>query len=188
MISTEATVLLAKGAELFILELTLRAWLQTEMSKRKTLKKEDVLEAISRSDMYDFLIDTVERVLVPHEGGSTPTSSQPKQSAHPPPTPSASTPQARTPASPQPKAPPRTSSAGGGGSATAPTPPAPGSTSSGGGAPPTVPSPRPPATPNVGTEGIGANTDFTTGMYGESAFLMYQLTGEGGGDSGQQGG
>jgi nuclear transcription factor Y gamma len=38
MISQEAPALFAKACELFILELTLRAWLNTEENKRKTLQ------------------------------------------------------------------------------------------------------------------------------------------------------
>lgn len=38
MISAETPVLLAKACELFILELTLRAWAVTDESKRKTLQ------------------------------------------------------------------------------------------------------------------------------------------------------
>ena len=38
MISAEVPVLFAKAAEIFIHELTLRAWLHTEESKRRTLQ------------------------------------------------------------------------------------------------------------------------------------------------------
>jgi nuclear transcription factor Y gamma len=38
MISSEAPVLFAKAAEIFILELTLRAWVHTEDNKRRTLQ------------------------------------------------------------------------------------------------------------------------------------------------------
>lgn len=48
MISAEAPVLLAKAAEIFIEELTLRAWMHTEESKRKTLQKSDISQAVSR--------------------------------------------------------------------------------------------------------------------------------------------
>lgn len=38
MISAEAPVLFAKACEIFILELTLRAWIHTEENKRRTLQ------------------------------------------------------------------------------------------------------------------------------------------------------
>ncbi|KAJ8603359.1 hypothetical protein CTAYLR_004294 [Chrysophaeum taylorii] len=61
MVSSEAPVLFAKACEIFILELTARAWTQTELNKRRTLQRADVAVAVSRSDMYDFLIDVVPR-------------------------------------------------------------------------------------------------------------------------------
>ena len=38
MISAEAPVLFAKAAEIFIRELSIRAWIHTEESKRRTLQ------------------------------------------------------------------------------------------------------------------------------------------------------
>lgn len=38
MISAEAPLLFAKAAEIFIHELTLRAWIHTEDNKRRTLQ------------------------------------------------------------------------------------------------------------------------------------------------------
>lgn len=61
MISGEAPVLFAKACELFILELTLRAWTHTEENKRRTLQRNDIAMAITKSDMFDFLIDIVPR-------------------------------------------------------------------------------------------------------------------------------
>ncbi|VVC94680.1 nuclear transcription factor Y subunit gamma-like [Leptidea sinapis] len=61
MISAEAPVLFAKAAEIFIHELTLRAWSHTEDNKRRTLQRNDIAMAISRSDQFDFLIDIVPR-------------------------------------------------------------------------------------------------------------------------------
>lgn len=37
MISAEAPILFAKACEIFIIELTFRAWMHTEESKRRTL-------------------------------------------------------------------------------------------------------------------------------------------------------
>ena len=55
MISAEAPVLFAKACEVFILELTLRAWCYSEQNKRRTLQKEDVQMAIKKTDIFDFL-------------------------------------------------------------------------------------------------------------------------------------
>jgi nuclear transcription factor Y, gamma len=61
MISAEAPVLFAKACEMFILELSLRAWYHTEENKRRTLQRSDIATAISKSDVFDFLIDIVPR-------------------------------------------------------------------------------------------------------------------------------
>ncbi|XP_068625044.1 nuclear transcription factor Y subunit gamma-like isoform X2 [Battus philenor] len=61
MISAEAPVLFAKAAEIFIHELTLRAWSHTKDNKRRTLQRNDIAMAISKSDQFDFLIDIVPR-------------------------------------------------------------------------------------------------------------------------------
>ena len=59
MISAEAPVLFAKACEMFILEMTVRSWHYSENNKRKTLQKEDVREAIQRTDIFDFLVDVI---------------------------------------------------------------------------------------------------------------------------------
>jgi hypothetical protein len=41
--------------------LTLRSWIQTEDSKRRTLQRNDVASAIGKTDTFDFLIDIVPR-------------------------------------------------------------------------------------------------------------------------------
>ncbi|KAL3095989.1 hypothetical protein niasHS_005748 [Heterodera schachtii] len=61
MISAEAPVLLAKAAELFIEELTLRAWLNTNDNRRKTIQKSDIAAGAAKSEMFDFLIDILPR-------------------------------------------------------------------------------------------------------------------------------
>uniref|UniRef100_A0A1B6HEH9 Nuclear transcription factor Y subunit gamma n=1 Tax=Homalodisca liturata TaxID=320908 RepID=A0A1B6HEH9_9HEMI len=61
MISAEAPMLFSKAAELFIHELTLRAWIHTEDNKRRTLQRNDIAMAISKYDQFDFLIDIVPR-------------------------------------------------------------------------------------------------------------------------------
>ncbi|XP_044727198.1 nuclear transcription factor Y subunit gamma isoform X2 [Chrysoperla carnea] len=61
MISAEAPMLFAKAAEIFIHELTLRAWVHTEDNKRRTLQRNDIAMAITKYDQFDFLIDIVPR-------------------------------------------------------------------------------------------------------------------------------
>ncbi|KAI3929612.1 hypothetical protein MKX01_025780 [Papaver californicum] len=61
MISAEAPILFSKACELFILELTIRSWLHAEENKRRTLQKNDISAAITRTDIFDFLVDIVPR-------------------------------------------------------------------------------------------------------------------------------
>ncbi|KAF9438753.1 hypothetical protein BGZ76_005059 [Entomortierella beljakovae] len=61
MISAEAPILFSKACEIFICEITRRAWLHAEENKRRTLQRSDVSNAVSRSDQFDFLIDIVPR-------------------------------------------------------------------------------------------------------------------------------
>uniref|UniRef100_A0A2P2I252 Nuclear transcription factor Y subunit gamma n=2 Tax=Hirondellea gigas TaxID=1518452 RepID=A0A2P2I252_9CRUS len=74
MISSEAPALFSKAAEIFITELTLRAWIHTEDNKRRTLQRNDIAMAITKYDQFDFLIDIVPReevkpTRVKEEGG-----------------------------------------------------------------------------------------------------------------------
>jgi nuclear transcription factor Y, gamma len=59
MISSETPALFAKACELFLIEITHRAWIQTEEKRRKTLQKEDIKSCISRTEIFDFLLDLV---------------------------------------------------------------------------------------------------------------------------------
>ncbi|XP_059666717.1 nuclear transcription factor Y subunit C-2 [Cornus florida] len=68
MISAEAPVIFSKACEMFILELTLRSWIHTEENKRRTLQKNDIAAAISRTDVFDFLVDIVPRDELKEEG------------------------------------------------------------------------------------------------------------------------
>lgn len=61
MIASDAPMLFVKAAEIFIMELTIRAWIHAEESKRRTLQRIDIVSALSQSDMYDFLIDVIPR-------------------------------------------------------------------------------------------------------------------------------
>lgn len=61
MISAEVPVLFARACEIFISDLTCRAFLIAEEHKRRTIQRSDVAGAIGRSDLFDFLIDVVPR-------------------------------------------------------------------------------------------------------------------------------
>jgi len=55
MISAEAPIVFAKACELFILELSIRGYCYSEQVKRRQFTKEDVLQAIRKTDIFDFL-------------------------------------------------------------------------------------------------------------------------------------
>lgn len=79
MISAEAPLLFAKATEIFIHELTLRAWLHTEDNKRRTLQRNDLAMAISKYDQFDFLIDIVPRdEIKPKKEAETKSTVQPE--------------------------------------------------------------------------------------------------------------
>uniref|UniRef100_A0A0D9ZSM0 Transcription factor CBF/NF-Y/archaeal histone domain-containing protein n=1 Tax=Oryza glumipatula TaxID=40148 RepID=A0A0D9ZSM0_9ORYZ len=59
MISGEAPVVFSKACELFIADLTRRAWAATLEGKRRTVHKEDVAAAVQNTDLFDFLVDVV---------------------------------------------------------------------------------------------------------------------------------
>lgn len=62
MISAETPAVFGKACELFILELTHRAWVHTEENKRRTLQRSDIITCISQTDIFDFMQE-----IVPHE-------------------------------------------------------------------------------------------------------------------------
>ncbi|KAK4389309.1 UNVERIFIED_CONTAM: Nuclear transcription factor Y subunit C-2 [Sesamum calycinum] len=59
MISGEAPIVFSKACELFIEELTKRAWAMTLQGKRRTMQREDVASAVITTDIFDFLITLV---------------------------------------------------------------------------------------------------------------------------------
>ncbi|KAF8472449.1 histone-fold-containing protein [Kalaharituber pfeilii] len=83
MISAEAPILFAKGCDIFITELTIRAWIHAEENKRRTLQRSDIASALAKSDMFDFLIDIVPREEATHAKRSTHQSSHAGPSQHP---------------------------------------------------------------------------------------------------------
>ncbi len=65
MISAEAPALFAKACEMFITELTYRAWFHTEENKRRTLQRSDISMAVAKTDIFDFLLDVVPKEDLP---------------------------------------------------------------------------------------------------------------------------
>jgi nuclear transcription factor Y gamma len=59
MIAAEVPVLFAKACEMFSLELTLCSWSHMEENKQRTLQRNDIAGAITRGDIFDFLVDIV---------------------------------------------------------------------------------------------------------------------------------
>lgn len=81
MISAEAPILFAKGCDIFITELTMRAWIHAEDNKRRTLQRSDIAAALAKSDMFDFLIDIVPREDAGTHGSKRPTTAGGPQQA-----------------------------------------------------------------------------------------------------------
>mmetsp|Transcript_11185 Transcript_11185/g.31722 ORF Transcript_11185/g.31722 Transcript_11185/m.31722 type:complete len:257 (-) Transcript_11185:1060-1830(-) len=84
MISAEAPVLFAKACDMFILELTLRSWIHSEENKRRTLQRNDIAAAITKTDIFDFLVDIVPRdERTEGEGAAPPAAPGVQQPAQP---------------------------------------------------------------------------------------------------------
>jgi hypothetical protein len=56
---------------MFVTELTLRAWIYTEETRRRTLQRSDIAMAIAKNDMFDFLIDIVPREEIQTRGSKS---------------------------------------------------------------------------------------------------------------------
>lgn len=56
MIAAEAPILFSKACEMFVEELTVRAWAQTVDNKRRTMHRTDVGVGISNAHLFDFLV------------------------------------------------------------------------------------------------------------------------------------
>ena len=57
MISAEAPILFAKACEMFIIEMTHKAYFYAKKNNRKTLQRNDIASAITDTEIYDFLLD-----------------------------------------------------------------------------------------------------------------------------------
>jgi nuclear transcription factor Y, gamma len=100
MISAEAPVVFAKACEFFIAEMTMRAWAAAEESRRRTLQRSDIAVAVSKTEVFDFLMDIVPR----EDGGDLepPSGQQGGNSSAPAPAPMPPPPQAMPPGMPPP--------------------------------------------------------------------------------------
>lgn len=78
MVASEVPVLFSLVAEVFIEELTVRAWINTDDGKRRILQKTDICAAIKTSQMYDFLVDIIS------SGGYSDIGSQEEEFPHQP--------------------------------------------------------------------------------------------------------
>nr|CAD1826626.1 unnamed protein product [Ananas comosus var. bracteatus] len=59
MVAAEAPALFARACEMFIVDLTFRAWAHAHENRRRTLQRADVAVAVARTDVFDFLLDVV---------------------------------------------------------------------------------------------------------------------------------
>jgi len=71
MIAADAPILFCKACEIFIAEITARAFIVADSNKRRTLSRADIAKALSKSDQFDFLIDIVPRDELPFPSGSS---------------------------------------------------------------------------------------------------------------------
>ncbi|KAG5649317.1 hypothetical protein H0H81_004657, partial [Sphagnurus paluster] len=69
MIAADAPILFCKACEIFISEITARAFIIADANKRRTLSRADIAKALSKSDQFDFLIDIVPRDDMPFGAG-----------------------------------------------------------------------------------------------------------------------
>eukprot|EP00762_Andalucia_godoyi_P005883 ANDGO_06958.mRNA.1 Nuclear transcription factor Y subunit C-1 len=65
-IGQEIPFLLSKLTELFMAELTTRAFVHATNEKRRTIQGSDMVNAVFQTDIFDFLIDYVPRDAIPH--------------------------------------------------------------------------------------------------------------------------
>ncbi|KAF8989821.1 histone-fold-containing protein [Cyathus striatus] len=70
MIAADAPILFCKACEIFIAEITARAFIVADSNKRRTLSRSDIAKALSKSDQFDFLIDIVPRDELPFPGAN----------------------------------------------------------------------------------------------------------------------
>jgi hypothetical protein len=67
--------------QVFISEITARAFIIADSNKRRTLSRSDIAKALSKSDQFDFLIDIVPRDEHPFPAETAPASKKPAGSS-----------------------------------------------------------------------------------------------------------
>ncbi|KAJ2915969.1 hypothetical protein MD484_g4443, partial [Candolleomyces efflorescens] len=82
MIAADAPILFCKACEIFISEITARAFIIADSNKRRTLSRADIAKALSKSDQFDFLIDIVPRDDLPFPGASSSNGTAGKKNAN----------------------------------------------------------------------------------------------------------
>ncbi|XP_010472782.1 PREDICTED: nuclear transcription factor Y subunit C-8-like [Camelina sativa] len=69
----EAAVVFSKASEMFIMDLTMRAWNHAHENKHTTIRGPDIAAAVGRTFTMDFLLDVVHVEEEPdHEDGELP--------------------------------------------------------------------------------------------------------------------
>ncbi|TFL06344.1 histone-fold-containing protein [Pterulicium gracile] len=81
MIAADAPIIFCKACEIFISEVTARAFIVADANKRRTLNKADIAKALSKSDQFDFLIDFMPRA--DEAATNSPATSTPNASTAP---------------------------------------------------------------------------------------------------------
>lgn len=59
MLSADTPTVISKSCEIFIMELTMRAWMHTLHRHRRTLQRDDIATAIMDDDLFLFLKPTL---------------------------------------------------------------------------------------------------------------------------------
>lgn len=60
-VSPEVRIILSKACELFVTDLTLRSWVNTEEGKRKYMIHDDLKKSVYENDNFDFLMNTCDK-------------------------------------------------------------------------------------------------------------------------------
>ncbi|XP_010485032.1 PREDICTED: nuclear transcription factor Y subunit C-5-like [Camelina sativa] len=77
MLAAEVAVVFSKASEMFIMDLTMRAWNHAQENKHRTIRGPDIAAAVGRTFTMDFLLDVVHEEEEPkakpdHEDGELP--------------------------------------------------------------------------------------------------------------------
>lgn len=59
LLAAEVPHVMGKAVEMFIRDITTRAWMHADTNRRKTIQKPDIIHATRETETYDFLIDVI---------------------------------------------------------------------------------------------------------------------------------